>query len=400
MRNVKRNLIIGYHRGGNKWKGLADALESMGQEATVVVDNFDNIEGTYDQVWTMAESLLPIQAELEEKYNINGLSKRAAAILSDKKMMDDFCVENGLESLIPKSIIATSVEDLDLFKDKAFIVKPIIGSGCKKNYDTDIAYCSYKNKNDFLKDTHSDLVFRLNQIGWEDPLFNNRRNHYMFQEHLHHNKAYGSYNYVNEFGDIQELFWVEADVGEASISEYSFQSRTMHWLMVDIDEVPAEIVKSSRFYYETIVEELNLKSMFFAGPDFYYQEGLPTKLIDCNPRIGQGLQILNEVHGNRYLPSILESNVIDLEIKFWWVNADLKPGKIKELKDISHLSEYMLSTNDIGLLLPGNVIQEFTYANEDAPRVGLKIPGKDKADMFNTYRLINEQIQNCIIYED
>lgn len=400
MRNVKRNLIIGYARGGNKWKGLADALESMGQETTVVVDNFDKIEGTYDQVWTMAESLLPIQAELEEKYNINGLSKRAAAILSNKKMMDDFCVENGLEALIPESVIATSPDDLDLFKDKAFIVKPVVGSGTKKNYNTDIAYCSYLSKDHFFKDTHSDLVFRLNQIGWKDPLFNNRHNYYMFQEHLHHNKIYASYNYVNEFGDIQELFWVAANVREAPISEYSFQSRPMDFWMVDVDEVPVEIVKASRFYFETIVEELDLKSMFFAGPDFYYQEGLPTKLIDCNPRIGQGLQILNEVHGNRYLPSILENNVIDLEIKFLWINADLKPGKIKELRDMSHLSEYMLSTNNPGLLLPGNVVQEFTYSNEDVPRVGLKIPGKDKADMLNTYRLINEQIQNCIIYED
>jgi hypothetical protein len=398
MRNVKRNLILGYHRGGNKWKGLGRALESIGQEVTVVIDNFDNIEGTYDQVWTMAESLLPIQAELEERYNINNVSKRAAEILSDKKMMDDFCIENGLGALIPDSVIATSSNDLDLFEDKAFIVKPTIGSGCKKNYDTDIAYCSYLNKDDFFKDTHSDLVFRLNQVGWQDPLFNNRHNYYMFQEHLHHNRIYGPYYYVNELGHAKELFWITANLENSSISDYSFQSRPIDFWIVDEDEVPDEVLKASRFYFDIIVEELNVKNMFFAGPDFYYQEGLPLKVIDCNPRIGQGLQILNEVHGERYLPSILENNIIDLEIKFYWVNADLKPGKIKEIKDMSHLSEYMLSTNPG--FLPGHVIQEFTYNNEDAPRIGLKIPGKDKAGMLKTYRLINDEIQKCITYED
>lgn len=398
MRNVKRNLIIGYPRGGNKWRGLSDALESMGQETTIVVDNFDKIEGTYDQVWTMAESLLPIQAELEEKYNINKLSKETAAILSDKKMMDDFCVENGLGALIPLSVIATQMSDLDIFENNSFIVKPVVGSGGKKNWDTDIAYCSYLNKENFFKGTHSDIVFRLNQVGWKDPMFNNRHNHYMFQEHLYHKQIYGPYNYVNEFGDIEELFWVTASIKESKISEYSFQSKPLDFMMINSDEVPMSIRQSSRLYFETIVDELNIKSMFFAGPDFYYDENLPTKIIDCNPRIGQGLQILNEVHGKKYLPSILENNIIDLEVKFWWTMATLKPGTIKEVKDMSHLSEYILSTSPT--LSPGNVVQDFTYLNEDyAPKVGLKIPGKNKTDMLNTYRSVNQKIQECIIYE-
>lgn len=398
MKNVKRNLILGYPRGENKWRGLANALESLDQETTIVTSDFDNIDGTYDQVWTMAESLLPLQAELEKKYGIDNLSQQAADILSNKKKMDDFCVDNGLEYLIPKSIIATSSSDLDIFKNTPFIVKPVVGSGCKKNYDTDIAYCSYKTKNDFMIDTYSDIVFRINQLGWVDSMFNNRINHYMFQEHLYHNKFYTPYVYVNEYGDISFLFYIVGNLVQTQIDEYRFQSRPNDFMMIDERDIPSKCLSAMHIYHETIVEELELKSLFFAGPDFYYDNYLQIKVIDCNPRIGQGLQILNEIHGNQYLPSILKKDIIDLTVKFWWVQAELKPGKIKEVKDFSHLSEYLLSTNPN--INAGDIVPEYVYPADDVPRIGLKIPGKDKTDMLNTYRSVNQQILDCIVYED
>ena len=74
-------------------------------------------------------------------------------------------------------------------------------------------------------------------------------------------------------------------------------------------------------------------------------------------------------------------------------------GKIKEVKDMSHLSEYILSTSPN--LRGGETVQDFTFLSEDyAPKVGLKIPGKNKTDMQNTYRSINALVQECIIYED
>ena len=33
------------------------------------------------------------------------------------------------------------------------------------------------------------------------------------------------------------------------------------------------------------------------------------KIIDCNPRIGTGLQILNEVHNNELLTKIILNNI-------------------------------------------------------------------------------------------
>ena len=110
-----RNLILGYKRGWNKWECLVRALR--GQSVDVVTKNFDKITGPYDRVWSMAESLLPVQARLEQLYGLTNLTERAAEILSDKKKMDDFCIDMGLKEFIPDSVIPTVPSDLDIFKD-------------------------------------------------------------------------------------------------------------------------------------------------------------------------------------------------------------------------------------------------------------------------------------------
>ena len=52
------------------------------------------------------------------------------------------------------------------------------------------------------------------------------------------------------------------------------------------------------------------------------------------------------------------------------------------------------------MLHPGSVIPEFVWAASLAPRVGLKIPGKTKTDMYETYRSVSDELQACIVYED
>ena len=119
-------LVLGYPRGWNKWKCLVKALENIGHEVDTVIENYDDIVGPYDRIYTVAESLLPIQAKLEKQWGINNVSERAADILSDKKKFDDLCISLGLESLIPHSVIPTQPKDLDIFKDIPFIIKPVI----------------------------------------------------------------------------------------------------------------------------------------------------------------------------------------------------------------------------------------------------------------------------------
>ena len=394
-----KNLVLGYPRGFNKWQAMADALTRCNQSVDIVTSNFDEIKGPYDKIWTMAESLLPLQAKLEKEWNIKNISSRTAEILSDKKQMDDLCTSLDIAPLIPKSVIPTKIQDFDIFSGKSFIIKPTIGSGSKQDYKHKIDYISYNNIDSFIDDAYSDLLFKVNETGFVDNNFGGRINFYMAQEYLPHKKLYAPYVYVNQSGFIRTIFWVEGNIETNVIDKNRFESKQIDFMSINYTDVPKDIVASSEFYFQTIIDELNIKSMFFAGPDFYYETGLHTRVIDCNPRIGQGLQILNEWNDNKILSAVLQNEEFNIDNHVLWKNADLKPGTIKEIKDYSHLKKYITSTT-LDMLYPGSVIPEFVWSASSAPRVGLKIPGKTKTDMYETYRSVSDELQACIVYED
>lgn len=395
-----KNLVLGYPRGFNKWQVMADALTRCNQSVDIVTSNFDEIKGPYDKIWTMAESLLPLQAKLEKEWNIKNISSRAAEILSDKKQMDDLCTSLDIAPLIPKSVIPTKIQDFDIFSGKSFIIKPTIGSGTKQDYKHKIDYISYNNIDSFIDDAYSDLLFKVNETGFVDNNFGGRINFYMAQEYLPHKKLYAPYVYVNQYGSIRTIFWLEGNIETSVIDKNRFESKPIDFISINYTDVPKYIVASSELYFQTIVDELNIKSMFFAGPDFYYETGLHTRVIDCNPRIGQGLQILNELNGNNILTALLENREFDINNHILWKNADLKPGTIKEIKDYSYLKKYITSTS-LNTLRPGDVVKEFTNTPAVAePKISLKIPGKTKTDMYETYRSVSDELQACIVYED
>ena len=392
-----KNLVLGYARGRNKWFGFSKALVDAGQTVDLAIDDFNNIRGQYDRIWCMAESLLPIQARLEKKWGLKNVSEKAAKILTNKKKFDDFCISIGLDFLIPYSVIPTKLSDLDYFEDRAFVIKPVIGSGGKQNYKTSVAYMSYQNTENFMKSVPCDLLFYVNQKGYKDKNFNNQNNYYMAQEYLAHSKVYAPYYYVNEHGQVKHICTIEGNKKYQKIDEYRFESKPTDFMMVDDDEIPQEVLRYREHFYQTIVDELQVKNMFFAGPDFYYGLGREIKIIDCNPRIGQGLQILNEVHNGELLPKIILNQEFEIEKKFWWVIAKIKPGKIKEVKDMSKFRKYFTTTNPV--LQPGMVFPKLSWgAQENVAKIALKIPGKNKSDMLETYRTLSKQLQDCIVY--
>ena len=392
-----KNLILGFKRGRNKWHGFSEALQNAGQSVDVVIDNFDSIEGKYDRIWCMAESLLPVQLELEKKYGLSNITQKAVETLINKKKFDDFCIASEFDMLVPYSVIPTCIEDLDYFYKKAFIIKPVIGSGSKQNFDTNIAYLSYRNKQAFLKSVPCDLLFYVNQSGFIDKNFNNLRNYYMAQEFLEHNTFYAPYFYANENGEVKHIFTVEGHLHVNKIDEHKFEAKPTDFMMVDDNEVPSEVLYYRNYFYETIVEKLQIKNMFFAGPDFYFDSNKDVKIIDCNPRIGTGLQILNEVHNNELLTKIILNKPFEIETKFWWVTAKIKPGRIKQVKNMSEFQKYFAFPTP--QLKPGMVFPEFAWgAQQNVAKIILKIPGKNKSDMHETYQTLCEQLQNCIVY--
>lgn len=372
-----KNLILGYKRGWNRWQCLERALENC----DVVTENFDKIKGPYDRIYTVSESLLPIQAKLEKEWGLNNVSEKAADILSDKKKMDDFCITIGLQSLIPYSVIPTSPKDLDYWEDKPFIIKPVIGSGGKPG---GLNYTYFKNKKEFL-DLNDSSLYK----GWKDSQFNNRINYYMVQDKLPGEaEMWGPYYYVNESGVLKNLLWVRGKCKEG---------RCIEWMSFDEKDVPKDIVYQSNNFFERLVATLHLKNMFFSGPDFYKWED-NIKMIDCNPRLGQGLQQMDGVHNNTIISKILNDKPYSYNKQMLWKISNLKPGKIKSVKDLSHLKEYWCKTNN-DRLRPGETIQKLTHiTSERVPRISFLITGTNESDMYKTYQTVNSQLQDCITY--
>jgi hypothetical protein len=383
-----KNLILGYERGRNKWETIHRALLDIGQEADVVVEDFDKIEGPYDRIITVAESLLPIQAELEKKWGLSNLSIESANILSDKKLMDDFCISIGLENLIPDSVIPKSPSDLDIFKDRPFIIKPTIGSGTKQQRSFD--YVTFNNQQDFLQ-TVDDSFFEDNKKGYAHTLFNNRTSYYMAQEQLHiEADLYGPYYYGKN-----NILWVKCKIAVNKIDEYSYETRCLSWMSVPTNSVPIDVRAEAQMFMDAITDELQLKNMFFSGPD-YYKWGSNVKLIDANPRLGQGLQIINSMHDYTIIPKILSGKPFSIENHFLWKISTLKPGRIKSISDTSHLSEHLARTNR--KVKPGMIIPEFQHTQMDGFRMALYIKGTNESDMLKTYETVNAQLQDCIEY--
>ena len=81
-----------------------------------------------------------------------------------------------------------------------------------------------------------------------------------------------------------------------------------------------------------------------------------------------------------------------------WKISKLKPGKIKSVKDVSHLKEYWCKTNN-DRLRPGETILEDTHiVSERVPRISFLITGANESDMRKTYQTVNSKLQDCIIY--
>ena len=381
-----KNLILGYKRGWNKWECLARALR--GQSVDIVTENFDKIIGPYDRVWSMAESLLPVQAKLEQLYGLTNLTERAAEILSNKKKMDDFCIDIGLKEFIPDSVIPTAPSDLDIFEDRPFIIKPTVGSGGKHYRNID--YMSFNNKRDFLKVLEK-LFFTNNLKGFRDEKFNSRFNQYMAQEQLPLDaEIWGPYYYGKKC-----LFWSKGKIAYHKVNEHSYRTQSMEWMSVPTSEVPIDVQDKCTYFMNTIIDKLEIKNMFFAGPDFY-KWGYQLKMIDVNPRIGQGLQILDDIHNNRVVKNIILEEPMPFEKHYLWSIATLKPGTIKSISDTSHLKKYLSKSN--WELKPGMIIPEFQHIVMSEFRQAFVITGTNESDMRKTYQIVNQQLQDCITY--
>lgn len=406
-----KNLILAYDRGWHRSKCLKRALKYFGENVQVTSNSFEEIikKGIrYDKIWSMSESFLITQARLEQHWKIDNLSISSASILSDKKKFDDHCIKIGLGHMIPESVIPTEPNDLNIFENKPFILKPIIGSGCKEHLKVlesvppeKYNYISFNNKNDFLDCLKEDNCefFEENKKGKRDSSFNNMINKYMAQEHIHdENDSFCPYYYVNSKGEVKDILWVKLTMKTEKIDEKRFKYRNVEVKNTWKKEVPKILIEIVDDFMSKLSKSLNLKNIFFAGPDLFFHKNT-YKIIDCNPRIGQGLQILDDIHDRSIVRKVIMGHRFEHERLFWWVPLYLKPGKIKLIKsDMSHFRKYFTETNlEIKKDL---IIPEFKYITmeKDKFRASLKLTGKSWPELEELHQAITLKIQNSIEY--
>lgn len=372
-----------------------------------------------DKVYCVSENLLPVQSQLESYYGINNLNPFAAEVLSNKQLFDNFCRDIGLGEFIPQSITPTFHKQLSVFKNKELFSKPDIGTGSNIFYPGDnqstpsIEYRRWNNKHHFLKyitdkNIHNEF-FDINKQGIHIDRFNNKPCRIMFQEYIWSQEpSISPYGYVKD-GKVCIEFYVKNSkikYGETldplsnpieshSVSKISDIVRERAVWIVMKDEVSKEVAALSTYFLQNIVDKLNIKDLFFAGPDFHISDQRIVA-IDFNPRPGQFINILDSLNPGNVMENFVKGNSINIKNKLLWGCAVLKPGIIRDIKDIKHLTPYLNTGNTN--LVPGLEIPEFQNLQNKAFNVNLDITGRDEQELFNNYIKVNQLLQECIIY--
>ena len=416
MNNV---LILCHRRGWNKLTNFILGLKKLDYRVTVVSDewlgkdyeqfgldkadevcvNKDfNVEEvllhtpTADIIYSVNENLLPIQAQLEKHYGLNNVSEHAAEILSHKDKLDTYCRSIGLGEYVPDSVVPSTPSDLDMFDDRAFIIKPTVGTGTKRygKYSS-LEYYGFNNKADFLKYlelNNLESFFDDNAEGFIKPSFNDVKYHLIAQEFLNGEGGnFAPYTYIDSNSEVNVLWWAQQELIR-STENGKFQELVNKSYSKEYSPHPAHVIHVLHFL-TTLAKELQLKNIITSGPDVYAN----SKMIDINPRPGNGMNICDAVNDNKIWPQILSDAKADIQNHYVWQQIQLKPGKIKAVEDISHLEQY----TDIRRkqLTPGSTIPEFSFIVDPEFSYPIITSGKNR---FKLGENIISQLQDSISY--
>jgi hypothetical protein len=381
------NLILGYKRGYYRCLAIQTALAKFQQKSTIITDedDFEKIEGNYDRIFTMSESLLPLQYKLEQQLGINNLTKESVEILTNKFKMDEYARSLGF-TITPKSVLPENAEDLNVFRDKPVFVKPVVGSGTKDQHHN-FPYTAFKNKDELLK--------RVSFNTWIDKDFNNMQNQLMVQEHLPDNsEIYALYAYANSSGRVTPLYWSKGSIMVKNKTEMHWQPRNYSFEGIPTNEVPGKIKHTGTYFYQKLVDGLKIKNLLMVA-DFYYFDDT-VKFIDLNPRIGQGMVMYDDLCDNEFLPNVFAEMPLPEFKRHLWKETKLKPGTIKSVGDYKSVEGAGLASN---FHLHDNVVipEEYFLSSQDF-HFSLFVSGKEKTDMYETYRSSHNQLQACIEY--
>jgi len=437
-------VIISHERSLNKAQGLLTAYKD--ENTYLITDTKPNEAKTYvndathlvisryldvveivkqvpraDKVLCVSENLLSLQSQLESFYGINNISAFAAEVLSNKQMLDDYCRKIGLGKYIPNSITPRNHNNLSIFKNKQIFSKPDIGTGSNIFYPGDdnnapsVEYRRWNNRHHFLKhlkdkSQHNEF-FELNRNGIHLQKFNYKSCRIMFQEyHWSSGPTQCPNGYVKDGKVVIEFYVKNSKIkyGETvdpnsdpvtthSVSETSDITRERCVWGASEDEVDDAVVKASYDFIQTLVDELQIKDMFFVGPDFHLTTDRKVIAIDFNPRPGQFINILDSVNDFSIITKFVRQETIDIKNRLLWGCALLKPGIIKSIDNLETVEKYFNAQN-VGLKVGAKIPKWQNLQNKEFS-VNFDITGKNEQELFKKYTEVNQMLQDCITYE-
>jgi hypothetical protein len=436
-------IILTHERSLNKTEGLLNALDGYNVHLVldtslsdvdrpyvklanniIVSKGFDIIDivskiPTCDKIWCASENLLPVQSQLESYYGINNITPFAAEVLSNKQLFDDFCRSIGLSQFVPQSITPTFHSQLDIFKNREIFTKPDIGTGSNVFFPgadqnaPDIEYRRWNNKYHFLqhlKDTssHKDF-FKFNKHGIHTARFNSKACKIMVQEYHWTEEPCVSPIGIVKDGIVNILCYIKVskvkygdklDVNKNptqlhSNSKNSDIAKDIAVWSVSADEVDPTKDQKMRFFLQTIVDKLQIKDLFFAGPDFHIHSNNLTA-IDFNPRSGQFMNILDKANGYTIFSALLQGKDVTIKNKLLWGCAMLDSGTITNVKNLDAVSPFFNYQNTE--ISAGTVIPKFQNLQNKKFNVNLDIIGSNEQELFDRYKGVNQLLQSCITY--
>jgi hypothetical protein len=354
-----------------------------------------------DKIFTTSENLLIVQSQLESYYGIQNLTPYAAKVLSNKQLFDDHCKMVGLEDFIPNSKIVTFPDQLKQFGNKPIFTKPDIGTGgislmqTDEHEDFNIEYRSWNNRHHFLdyikeKDFHSKF-FELNKAGIPLARYNYEPGRIMFQEYMPSDGPSIAPCGLIKDGKLKILYYLKNE--KTQRGKYVQRDRCV-WTL-DKNEINKKWISQINYFMEAIVEDLGIKELFFAGPDFHL---VNDKLIaiDFNPRLGQFSNVINNLNKDFLYNGY---NGVEQNIKHvLWQCAELKPGLVKSVDEekLSRIKQYINSENHE--LKAGITIPNFPNLQNRKFSYNLNIIGDTEKQLVATFKKVNQLLQDCIEY--
>lgn len=413
-------LIISHERSLNKTKSIINSLHKKHNLSLVVEQEIKNsknytsscnqiiIAPNYDlnvikkklskcdKIICVSENLLPLQHLLEVFYSIENLSKKAGDILSNKFELHKFCLSNQLGNYRPTTIIPNDEKSFSLLNGP-IIIKPDIGTGSNKFLPpelTNIEYKVWSNTTSLMNYLNlkglKKTFFELNKKSIKTKRFNYKPCRMMAQEYINPSSAVYAPCGIFRKGKANVSFYLKTELVFTQVNSSFGEVGNSEVISIPPDEVPQDIVNHSKHYINTLLTQLNVKELFFAGPDFY---PLSNKFyaIDFNPRLGHFFNLIDQANNGLLFEDTWNGKITRDYLQALWKVVNLNKNTITNTKWIELYSKYIPA--EAGSFKLGDKLPRQPTLQSKPRSIQLLVSGQNSEYLYSKFNMIQSDIK-------